>query len=68
MVCLEDDDSEALLDELWRYAALEDNVIIQQWRVGDLIIWDNRSVLHRRDDFDPDERRLLRRCQVLPRV
>jgi taurine dioxygenase len=36
--------------------------------VGDLIIWDNRSVLHRRDDFDPDERRLLRRCQVLPRV
>lgn len=58
-------DSEALLDEVWAYATLPENVIRQQWQVGDVIIWDNRCVLHRRDDFDPAERRLLRRCQVL---
>lgn len=58
-------ESEALLDEIWSYATLPENVIRQQWQVGDVIIWDNRCVLHRRDEFDPSQRRLLRRCQVL---
>ncbi len=62
---LELDASEALLDELWDHAVTSHNVIRQQWRVGDVIIWDNRCVLHRRDDFDGSQRRLLRRCQVL---
>ncbi|XOV86962.1 MAG: TauD/TfdA dioxygenase family protein [Pseudomonadota bacterium] len=60
-------DSEALLDELWRYAALPANVWRQQWQPWDLIIWDNRRVLHRRDDFDAASRRLMKRCQVLAR-
>lgn len=59
--------SEALLDELWRYAAREEHVIRHQWQPGDVIIWDNRCVLHRRDDIDPRDRRLMRRCQVLQR-
>ncbi|MCZ6643939.1 MAG: TauD/TfdA family dioxygenase [Gammaproteobacteria bacterium] len=59
------EDSEALLDELWSYAALEENVWRQQWQSDDLIIWDNRRVLHRRDDFDQNARRLMKRCQVL---
>lgn len=59
------DQSEALLDELWQYAHLPENIVKQQWHVGDVIIWDNRCVLHRRDDIDPNDRRLLRRCQVL---
>ena len=58
-------ESEALLDELWSYAALEENVWCQRWRPYDLIIWDNRCVLHRRDAFDQGARRLMRRCQVL---
>lgn len=61
-------ESEALLDELWSYATRNENVIRQEWQVGDVIIWDNRCVLHRRDDFDPSQRRLLRRCQVLSPV
>ena len=60
-------DSEALLNEIWSYAAPPQFVWRQQWRVGDIVIWDNRSALHRRDDFDPSERRLMRRCQVLAR-
>ncbi|MBK8763568.1 MAG: TauD/TfdA family dioxygenase [Burkholderiaceae bacterium] len=60
-------DSEALLDEIWSYAAPAQFVWTQQWRVGDVVIWDNRSALHKRDDFDPAQRRLMRRCQVLAR-
>ena len=61
------EDSEALLDELWSYAALEENVWRQKWQPHDLIIWDNRRVLHRRDDFDQNARRLMKRCQVRSR-
>ena len=61
-------DSETLLDELWSYAALPDNVWRQTWQSNDIIIWDNRRVLHRRDDFDDNARRLMKRCQVLART
>jgi taurine dioxygenase len=60
-------DSEALLDELWRYAALPQNVWRQSWQPNDVIVWDNRRVLHRRDDFGNSARRLMKRCQVLAR-
>ncbi len=59
------EESEALLDELWQYAALPENVWKQEWQPNDVIIWDNRSVLHRRDSFDQSSRRLMKRCQVL---
>jgi taurine dioxygenase len=36
----------------------------QQWRVGDVMVWDNRCTLHRRDAFDPAARRLLHRTQI----
>ena len=58
-------ESESLLDELWTYAVDDKHVITQQWRVGDVIAWDNRSTLHRRDGFD--QPRLLKRCQLLYR-
>ena len=60
-------ESEALLDELWSYAARPDYVWRQTWQPGDVIIWDNRRVLHRRDPFNQSERRLMKRCQVLKR-
>ena len=60
-------ESEALLDELWSYAATGANTWRQVWQPWDLIIWDNRRVLHRRDDFDQHTRRLMKRCQVLSR-
>ncbi len=58
-------ESEALLDEVWQFAALPENTMTQTWRPGDLVIWDNRCVLHRRDGFDDAQRRLMKRCQVL---
>ena len=58
------EESEALLDELWRYAALPENCYAHQWRVGDLLMWDNRSTMHRRDPFDASQRRIMHRTQI----
>lgn len=60
-------ENEALLDEIWSYAALAENTWTQKWQPMDLIIWDNRCVMHRRDGFDDNSRRYMRRCQVLNR-
>src|SRR5919197_4387419 len=49
--------SEALLDEIWRHAAQPELTFRQEWRVGDVLLWDNRCTLHRRDAFDPSARR-----------
>ena len=68
MAGLELEASEQLLDEIWRYAASDENVWTQRWEVGDVIIWDNRRVLHRRDAFDQRQRRLMKRCQVMSAV
>jgi taurine dioxygenase len=57
-------ESEALLDELWCYATREDIAWQHQWQVGDLVLWDNRCTMHRRDAFDPDSRRVLHRTQI----
>jgi len=57
-------ESEALLDELWEHATRAEFTFRQQWRVGDVLIWDNRCTLHRRDPFDPNARRLMHRTQI----
>lgn len=57
-------DSEALLDKLWAHATQRRFAWYQQWKVGDLILWDNRCAMHRRDAFDPESRRLMHRTQV----
>lgn len=56
--------SEALLDELWSYVDNPDLQWRHQWRAGDLVLWDNRSTMHRRDSFDAGSRRVLHRTQV----
>jgi taurine dioxygenase len=32
--------------------------------VGDLVLWDNRTTMHRRDPFPADQRRLMHRTQI----
>ena len=58
------DESEALLDELWSVATQPELVWGHQWRVGDVVLWDNRCTMHRRDPFDADARRILHRTQI----
>jgi taurine dioxygenase len=57
-------DSEALLDALWVHATQPRFTLCHQWRVGDLLMWNNLSVLHRRDPFDPKTRRVMHRSQI----
>jgi taurine dioxygenase len=58
------DESEALLDELWRYATRDEFTWRHRWQPGDLVLWDNRATMHRRDAFDADSRRILHRTQI----
>jgi taurine dioxygenase len=57
-------ESEALLDALWAHCTKPEFAWYQQWRAGDLILWDNRCVMHRRDAFDPTSRRVMHRTQI----
>lgn len=57
-------DSEALLDDLWRCAVDPRFCYEHHWAVGDLVIWDNRATIHRREPFDAQSRRVLYAAQV----
>jgi taurine dioxygenase len=61
---LERQESEDLLDALWEFATLPQYTYTHQWRVGDLLMWNNRSTMHRREPFDASARRLMQRTQI----
>jgi alpha-ketoglutarate-dependent 2,4-dichlorophenoxyacetate dioxygenase len=57
--------SRALLDDLVARAIVEDAVYTHQWAPGDLVIWDNRCLLHRGTGYDADKyRRRMRFMRV----
>jgi taurine dioxygenase len=58
------DESNALLDDIWSQATREPLTWRHRWRVGDLVLWDNRCTMHRRDAFDPAARRVMHRTQI----
>lgn len=58
------DESEHLLDELWAHASKPEFVWGQVWGLGDTLIWDNRCLIHRRDPFDANARRMMHRVQI----
>jgi taurine dioxygenase len=57
-------DSDGLLDALWAHATQPRFAMCHEWRVGDLLMWNNLSVLHRRDPFDSKTRRVMHRSQI----
>ena len=57
-------ESEALLDTLWSYTDRAEFAWHTVWQVGDLVLWDNRCTMHRRDPFDPAARRVMHRTQI----
>jgi taurine dioxygenase len=58
-------ESEELLSLLFDHQEQRRFVYEHVWRVGDILMWDNRCTLHARTDFSPDERRLMRRVTIL---
>ncbi len=59
------EESERVLDELWNHTCDERFTWYQEWHQGDVLVWDNRCVMHRRKPFDPSTRRVMHRtvCQ-----
>lgn len=52
--------SEALLDAVWAHTCQEDKYAWEhKWKVGDLLVWDNRCTMHHRNAFPSDARRLM---------
>ena len=64
IIGLKVEESENLLDEIWEHATQEKYTWTQQWEKGDLLMWKNLNVLHKRDAFDPNTRRIMHRTQL----
>jgi len=61
---LPDDEAISLLDELKTHATQPKYVYRLKYRVGDVVIWDNASLLHSATLIDPDDARTLWRITV----
>jgi len=57
-------ESRELLDRLIAHATQSRFVWAHKWRVGDLLMWDNRCTMHRRESFDNAQRRVMKRTQM----
>ncbi|MCY3980866.1 MAG: TauD/TfdA family dioxygenase [Alphaproteobacteria bacterium] len=64
IVGLDVGESDALLDRLWAHASDPRFVWRHRWQPGDLLVWNNLGVLHRRDAFDASARRVMHRTQI----
>lgn len=61
---LERDESEKLLGQMFDTIERPEFIYEHRWRVGDLLLWDNRCTLHARRDFNPEENRWMRRVTI----
>jgi taurine dioxygenase len=61
---LDDEDGSALLNTLFDHMERDQFIYAHHWRVGDLLLWDNRCSSHARTDFPTTERRLMLRTTV----
>jgi taurine dioxygenase len=58
------EEGRAIIETLCARVEQPDNVYEHEWRVGDILFWDNLATAHARTDFDPNERRHMRRTTV----
>jgi alpha-ketoglutarate-dependent taurine dioxygenase len=61
---MDDASGSALLDEIYSFATRPEFVYRHDWQVGDVVMWDNGSTMHRREPFDPTARRLMKRTTI----
>jgi taurine dioxygenase len=61
---MDDKEGGALLASLFAHIEQDRFIYAHKWRLGDLVLWDNRCTLHARTDFSDKERRLLRRHAI----
>lgn len=61
---MSNEESEALLDRLWAHATQEKYAWKHVWRLGDLVLWDNRCAMHYRSEVDASQARVLYRTVI----
>jgi taurine dioxygenase len=64
IIGLPNDESEALLDRLWAHATQPKYSWTHKWRVGDIVLWDNRCCMHYRTEIDLAHRRVMHRTTI----
>ncbi|TNE41840.1 MAG: TauD/TfdA family dioxygenase [Alphaproteobacteria bacterium] len=62
---LSDTESSELIDELNRFAVADERRIYQhRWSVGDVVLWDNRCLMHRACEWDFSEPRVMLHSRI----
>ena len=61
---LNEEESESLLSQLTDFACQPPRVFAHSWRPGDVVMWDNRCVLHRARPYDYSVPRTMRHVRV----
>ena len=64
IVGIPNDESERLLDQLWAHATQPRYAWTHKWRVGDIVLWDNRCCMHYRTEVDVTQRRVMHRTTI----
>ena len=66
IIDLPEDESDELLRELFEWCVRPEFVYTHEWQVGDALMWDNACTMHRRERFDGQHERLMKRTTILP--
>jgi taurine dioxygenase len=64
VIGMTNEESEALLDRLWSHATQPKYAWTHKWRVGDIVLWDNRCCMHYRTEIDLAHRRVMHRTTI----
>ena len=64
IVGMDNAESERLLDRLWTHATQPKYAWTHRWRVGDIVLWDNRCCMHYRTEVDSSQARVLHRTTI----
>ncbi|MGZ8230526.1 MAG: TauD/TfdA dioxygenase family protein [Burkholderiales bacterium] len=64
IIGMSNEESEKLLDALWKHATQPKYAWQHTWRIGDVVLWDNRCAMHYRSEVDATQARVLYRTVV----
>jgi len=64
IVEMPNDRGREILDQLWAHATQERYVWTHRWQRGDVLLWDNRAVMHRRTAINPEQARVMHRVMI----
>ena len=59
------DESDALLAELCAHSTRPEGVYRHDWEVGDMVVFDTLGAMHRRESWDPNQRRRMRQLSTM---